>query len=547
MARAVDEDDTLALFFMCAHPELTTASSIALTLRAVGGLTTAEIARAFLVPEATMAQRISRAKRTIKASGVAFRLPSPDDEPPAVRSVLHVLYLIFNEGYASSSGRDLQRVDLSDEAIRLATLAHGQLPDDAEVAGLLALMLLIDARRPARVDAKGDVVPLSDQDRSLWDRGQIAEGTAMLDGAIGRGRVGEYQIQAAIAAIHDRAPTAADTDWPQILALYGLLERMTGNPVVTLNRAVAAGMADGPAAGLAILDGMDGALKGTHRFEAVRAHLLEMAGDSDGAIEHYRAAARLATNLPEQRYLTRQASQDSRPVSPRRSSDPVSLIWPRISPPGQVAVWMFAYAMPARIARRISPNCPAAMPWPVGPWMSAAVTSPSTVPSTFGQGSGFVPPRRGRTRRRRSHSVAPKWTCANEHVAALEPAVGEDEVERRVVDERRSELARRAGRNRLDLLVAIEVCPEFPRRRWIGQTECCGARQPAACERDDGEAEGDQTTRPASHAVSSLLRGRPSSGLSCRHAWGWTPGSHHPVSVSTCVVDGRISRVRTAR
>ena len=309
VARAVDEDDTLALFFMCAHPELTTASSIALTLRAVGGLTTAEIARAFLVPEATMAQRISRAKRTIKASGVAFRLPSPDDEPAAVRSVLHVLYLIFNEGYASSSGRDLQRVDLSDEAIRLATLAHGQLPDDAEVAGLLALMLLIDARRSARVDAKGDVVPLSEQDRSLWDRGQIAEGTAMLDGAIGRGRVGEYQIQAAIAAIHDRAPTAADTDWPQILALYGLLERMTGNPVVTLNRAVAAGMVDGPAAGLAILDGMDGALTGTHRFEAVRAHLLEMAGDSDGAIEHYRAAARLATNLPEQRYLSRQAAR----------------------------------------------------------------------------------------------------------------------------------------------------------------------------------------------------------------------------------------------
>jgi len=223
--------------------------------------------------------------------------------------VLHVLYLIFNEGYASSSGRDLQRVDLSDEAIRLATLAHGQLPDDPEVAGLLALMLLIDARRSARVDAKGDVVPLSDQDRSLWDHAQIAEGTALLDGAIGRGRVGEYQIQAAIAAIHDRAPTAADTDWPQILALYGLLERMTGNPVVTLNRAVAAGMADGPAAGLAIVDGMDGALKGTHRFEAVHAHLLEMAGDSDGAIEHYRAAARLATNLPEQRYLTRQAAR----------------------------------------------------------------------------------------------------------------------------------------------------------------------------------------------------------------------------------------------
>ena len=305
----IEEDDTLALLFMCAHPALTQASSIALTLRAVGGLTTAEIAKAFLVPEATMAQRISRAKRTIKESGVGFRLPSPDELPAAVRSVMHVIYLIFNEGYASSSGRDLQRVDLSDEAIRLGRLAFGQLPDDPEVAGLLALMLLIDARRSARVDARGDVIPLADQDRGLWDRERIAEGTAILDRAFGRGRVGEYQIQAAIAAIHDRAPDAAGTDWPQILALYGLLERMTGNPVVTLNRAVAAGMADGPAAGLAILDGMDGALVGSHRFEAVRAHLLEMAGDIDGAIEHYRAAARLATNLPEQRYLSKKAAR----------------------------------------------------------------------------------------------------------------------------------------------------------------------------------------------------------------------------------------------
>jgi predicted RNA polymerase sigma factor len=288
---------------------LSPASAIALTLRAVGGLTTSEIARAFLVPEATMAQRISRAKRTIRESGVAFRLPSPADRPGTVRAVLRVLYLIFNEGYASSGGRELQRVDLTDEAIRLGTMLHDQLPDDPEVAGLLALMLLIDARRPARVDADGDVVPLADQDRGLWDRGRIARGTAMLDGAIGRGRVGEYQLQAAIAAVHDRAPRAEDTDWPQILALYGLLEQMTGSPVVTLNRAVAAGMADGPAAGLAILDRIDGARVGGQRFEAVRAHLLEMAGDIDGAIDHYRAAARLATNLAEQRSLTARAAR----------------------------------------------------------------------------------------------------------------------------------------------------------------------------------------------------------------------------------------------
>jgi RNA polymerase sigma factor (sigma-70 family) len=306
---AVEEDDTLAVLFMCCHPALTPASAIALTLRAVGGLTTAEIASAFLVGEATMAQRISRAKRIIRESGVAFRLPSADEGPAAVRAVLHVIYLIFNEGYASSGGRDLQRVDLSDEAIRLGGMIHAQLPEDPEVAGLLALMLLVDARRPARVDAAGDVIALADQDRTLWDSGRIAQGVALLDGAIGRGRVGEYQVQAAIAAIHDRAARAADTDWSQILALYGLLERMTGNPVVTLNRAVAAGMAAGPAAGLAILDGMDGALVGSHRYEAVRAHLLEMSGDTDGAIEHYRAAARLTTNLPEQRYLTTRAAR----------------------------------------------------------------------------------------------------------------------------------------------------------------------------------------------------------------------------------------------
>ena len=306
---ATDEDDTLALVFMCAHPALTPASSIALTLRAVGGLTTAEIAKAFLVPEATMAQRISRAKRTIKASDLPFGLPSPAEQPEALRSVLHVLYLIFNEGYASSAGRELHRVDLSDEAIRLAKMVHEQLPDDPEVAGLLALMLLIDARRPARTNAEGELITLAEQDRTLWDRQLIAYGTALLNGAVAKGRVGEYQLQAAIAAIHDRAVRAADTDWPQILALYGLLEQMTGNPVVTLNRAVAAAMAEGPAAGLAVLDAMDGSLAGHHRLEAIRAHLLEMAGDTDAAFEHYRTAARLTTNLPEQRYLATKAAR----------------------------------------------------------------------------------------------------------------------------------------------------------------------------------------------------------------------------------------------
>lgn len=303
------EDDTLTLLFMCAHPALTPASAIALTLRAVGGLTTAEIAKAFLVPESTMAQRISRAKRTIVASGVPFRLPSAADQPDALRLVLHVLYLVFNEGYASSSGRELHRIDLSDEAIRLTSIVHEQLPDDPEIAGLLALMLLIDARRPARTNADGGLIPLAEQDRMLWDRELIAQATALLNRAVANGRVGEYQLQAAIAAIHDRAARAAVTDWRQILALYGLLEQMTGNPVVTLNRAVAAAMVDGPAAGLAVLDAVDGSLTGHHRLEAVRAHLLEMAGDTDAALEHYRAAARLTTNLPEQRYLATKAAR----------------------------------------------------------------------------------------------------------------------------------------------------------------------------------------------------------------------------------------------
>jgi RNA polymerase sigma factor (sigma-70 family) len=304
-----DQDDTLLVLFMCCHPALRDASAIALTLRAFGGLTTAEIANAFLVDEAAMAQRISRAKQRIKASGVPFRMPTSDEQPARVRSVLHVLYLIFNEGYTSSTGSELHRTELSQEAIRLTRMVHRLLPDDGEVASLLALMLLIDARRTARTTADGDLVPLAEQDRGLWDRTLIAEGVGLLDEAIGKGAVGEYQIQAAIAAVHDRAERAEDTDWPQILGLYGLLEQLTGNPVVTLNRAVATAMADGPSAGLAVLDEVAERLAGHYRLDAVRAHLLEMAGDTNGAIEHYRAAANRTTSLPEQRYLATRAAR----------------------------------------------------------------------------------------------------------------------------------------------------------------------------------------------------------------------------------------------
>jgi predicted RNA polymerase sigma factor len=303
------QDDTLIVLFMSCHPALTPASAIALTLRAAGGLTTAEIANAFLVDEATMAQRIARAKRRIRASGLPFRMPTPEEQAARLRQVLHVLYLIFNEGYASSTGPELHRPELSEEAIRLARMVHRLLPDDGEVAGMLALMLLIDARRPARTDPGGELIPLAEQDRTLWDQTLIAEGVALLDRAVGLGTVGEYQLQAAVAAVHDQARRADDTDWRQILTLYGLLEQMTGNPVVTLNRAVAAGMADGPSAGLAVLDSVDERLSGYYRLDAVRAHLLEMAGDTEGALVHYRAAASRTTNVPEQRYLTRQAAR----------------------------------------------------------------------------------------------------------------------------------------------------------------------------------------------------------------------------------------------
>jgi RNA polymerase sigma factor (sigma-70 family) len=305
------QDDTLILLFMCCHPALTRPSAIALTLRAAGGLTTAEIANAFLVPESTMAQRISRAKERIRSSGVPFRLPTDRDAAERLGAVLHVLYLIFNEGYSSSIGPDLQRSDLSNEAIRLARAVHNLLPNDGEVAGLLALMLLTDARRPARTGADGELIPLAEQDRTLWDRKTIAEGTALIADTLPRGSIGAYQLQAAIAALHDEAARAEDTDWPQILALYGLLKRMSDNPMVTLNHAIAAAMVHGPRAGLALLETLDAdtRMAGHHRLDAVRGHLFEMAGDHDAAIAHYRAAADRTTSIPERHYLTTQAAR----------------------------------------------------------------------------------------------------------------------------------------------------------------------------------------------------------------------------------------------
>jgi RNA polymerase sigma factor (sigma-70 family) len=306
-----DDDDTLALFFMCCHPALTPSSAIALTLRAVGGLTTSEIAHAFLVPEATLAQRISRAKQTIKTSDVAFEIPSDAERDERLASVLHVLYLIFNEGYTASSGAALHRTDLADEAIRLTRAIRALLPNDTEVAGLLALMLLTDARRAARSGAHGELIPLERQDRSLWNREAIAEGVALVSAALSKGSIGAYQLQAAIAALHDEAPRADDTDWPQILALYEVLKRLSDNPMIALNHAIAAAMVAGPLAGLDLLDALDasGRLVGHHRLDAVRAHLLERAGDSQRAIEHYLAAAGKTASTPERNYLTAQAAR----------------------------------------------------------------------------------------------------------------------------------------------------------------------------------------------------------------------------------------------
>jgi RNA polymerase sigma factor (sigma-70 family) len=305
-----ERDDTLTLLFLCCHPSISPPSQLALTLRAVGGLTTAEIATAFLVPETTMAQRISRAKAKIKSSGLGFVLPPEPERAERLRVVRQVLYLIFNEGYTTSSGPSLVRADLTAEAIRLARMLRAATPGDGESDGLLALMLLTDARRAARTDVQGALIPLDEQDRSRWNAAQIAEGVALVSATLGKGPVGPYQLQAAIAALHDEAATADQTDWPQILALYEVLERVSPGPVVTLNKAVAMGRARGPLAGLAVLGDLDGdeRMAGNHRLESVRAHLLEMAGDRAAAHAAYLRAAGMTTSVPEQRYLTLRAS-----------------------------------------------------------------------------------------------------------------------------------------------------------------------------------------------------------------------------------------------
>ncbi len=305
-----EPDDTLTLLFMCCHPAVSPPSQVALTLRAVGGLTTAQIAAAFLVPEATMTQRIGRAKQRIRATGIPFRMPPPSDWDDRLRVVLHVLYLIFNEGYTASSGPDLQRSELTGEAIRLTRAVHRLLPEDGEVAGLLALMLLTDARRAARTGPDGALIPLAEQDRSEWDAASIDEGLSLISRTLAEGPVGPYQIQAAIAAVHTEAEDARETDWKQILALYDLLMRMSPNPMVALNRAIATAMVQGPLVGLTLLESLesDGRIGSHHRLDAVRAHLQEMAGDTAAAGDSYRRAARRTTSLPERRYLEARAA-----------------------------------------------------------------------------------------------------------------------------------------------------------------------------------------------------------------------------------------------
>jgi RNA polymerase sigma factor (sigma-70 family) len=306
-----ERDDTLTLLFLCCHPSLSVPSQLALTLRVVGGLTTAEIANAFLVPEPTMSQRISRAKQTIGNAGARFDLPPEAEREDRLRVVLHVLYLLFNEGYTTSAGPALHRPDLTSEAIRLARLLRRLLPEQGEIAGLLALMLLTDARRAARTTPDGALVPLAEQDRALWDRTHIEEGLGIIGETLGRSAIGPYQLQAAIAAIHDEAPSDDETDWPQILALYDVLEQVSPGPVVTLNRAVAVAMVDGPRAGLAVLGTLDAddRMAHTHRLEAVRGHLLELAGELGAARESYRRAARMTASVPEQRYLAMRAAR----------------------------------------------------------------------------------------------------------------------------------------------------------------------------------------------------------------------------------------------
>jgi len=310
-AEPADEDDSLALLFGCCHPDLSPPSQIALTLRAVGGLSTTQIAAAFGVPEATMAQRISRAKQTIRDTGFDFTLPGGTERTERLRAVLHVLYLVFNEGYTATGGDELTVPGLSREALRLTRWLHRLLPQDGAVTGLLALMLLTDARRAARTRPDGSLVPLAEQDRGLWDKAQIAEGIALITAALPAGDVGPYQLQAAIAAVHDEAATMADTDWPQILALYDLLELAAPNPFTALNRAVAVAMVRGPDAGLAVLAGLaeDQRMAQHHRLLATRAHLRELAGDAPAAAADYLEAARRATSLPERRYLALQAAR----------------------------------------------------------------------------------------------------------------------------------------------------------------------------------------------------------------------------------------------
>ncbi|MFD3444133.1 RNA polymerase sigma factor [Microbacteriaceae bacterium 4G12] len=304
-------DDTLTLLFLCCHPSLSVPSQLALTLRAVGGLSTAEIASAFLVPEATMAQRIVRAKQSIRRAGLRFELPAAADRADRLRVVLQALYLVYNEGYAPTSGAAGPRVELTAETIRLTRMLVAAVPGEGEVAGLLALLLLTDARRAARVDELGELVPLAEQRRELWDAHQIAEGVALITATLGRGAVGPYQLQAAIAAVHDEAAGDADTDWAEILALYEVLERVSPGPVVTLNRAVAVARVRGPRAGLALLGTLDedDRMAHTHRLSAVRAHLLELAGETAAAREAYRDAARRTASVAEQRYLTLRAAR----------------------------------------------------------------------------------------------------------------------------------------------------------------------------------------------------------------------------------------------
>ncbi|MCX4988524.1 MULTISPECIES: RNA polymerase sigma factor [unclassified Streptomyces] len=303
--RAPSEDDTLSLLFLCCHPDLPPAGQIALTLRAVGGLTTAEIARAYLVPEATMAQRISRAKQRVRGMGFG----RPDHWEERLPAVLHTLYLIFNEGYTATSGTALQRAELAREAIRLTRTVHRLLPEDGEVTGLLALMLLTDARRAARTGPYGELVPLDEQDRDRWDRAAIGEGVALVTEALTRGPAGPYALRAAIAAVHDEAPSAEETDWAEILGLYDVLVLRVPGPVERLNRTVAVAMVHGPRAALAELGRLEGVSAAGHRLDAVRAHLLERAGDTAGARAAYASAAGQTLSLPERRYLEARAAR----------------------------------------------------------------------------------------------------------------------------------------------------------------------------------------------------------------------------------------------